>query len=108
MGNKTSIPDIQKVSTSSAGKKLVLRTKDGFCCSISQDQLDDYELVDMLAQIDNGRAELLPAVLRKMFGEKQHDRLVAYVKKRDGKVSLTAMGKALSELVGSIREAKNS
>ena len=46
-------------------------TSTGFEYQLCEDKLDDYELLEMLCDIDNGKTSLLTPMARQLLGEEQ-------------------------------------
>lgn len=91
------------------GKKNVVSgvTESGFEFEIPADILDDYELVEMIAELDDGKMQNLPKIITCVLGDNQKKALMEHLRE-DGKVPMTAMSKAFFEIMGAIKEGKKS
>lgn len=81
-------------------------TKSGFKFEISDKALDDYELLELMSEVDTN-ALLVPKVFEKLLGKKQKKNLVEWLKKKDGYASTEKMTKLLEEILTSNQKLKN-
>lgn len=83
-------------------------TKSGFSFQLKEENLDDYELFEVLAALDAGAVEKMPTAIRMLLGEKQKDRLVAHVKKKNnGRASVQNMVHEVNEIFDLAKALKN-
>lgn len=82
-------------------------TESGFEFKISADTLDDYELMEMIAELDDGKMQNLPKIITKVLGDNQKSDLMEHLRK-NGKVSMIKMSKSFFEIMGAIKEGKKS
>lgn len=81
-------------------------TKSGFKFEISDKALDDFELLELMADMDSN-ALLVPKIFEKLLGTKQKENLIEFMKKRDGYASTEKMTKILEEILLSSQKLKN-
>jgi phage protein len=81
-------------------------TKSGFKFEISDKALDDFELLELMADVDSN-ALLVPKIFEKLLGMKQKENLIEFMKKRDGYASTEKMAKILEEILLSSQKLKN-
>ena len=81
-------------------------TKSGFKFEISDKALDDFELLELMADVDSN-ALLVPKIFEKLLGTKQKENLIEFMKKRDGYASIEKMAKILEEILLSSQKLKN-
>jgi phage protein len=81
-------------------------TKSGFKFEISDKALDDFELLELMADVDSN-ALLVPKIFEKLLGTKQKENLIEFMKKRDGYASTEKMSKILEEILLSSQKLKN-
>lgn len=81
-------------------------TKSGFKFEISDKALDDFELLELMADVDSN-ALLVPKIFEKLLGTKQKENLIEFLKKRDGYASTEKMSKILEEILLSSQKLKN-
>lgn len=84
------------------------KTESGFPFEIEEQVLDDYELLEILAEIDGGNGGLVPAMVTRLLGKEQKDALKEHLRNKDGKVSTQAMMTEVMEIFKSKQEGKNS
>lgn len=66
-------------------------TKSGFEFGIPEENIDDYELMEMLTEIDKGNQGLIIEAVEKLIGKEQKDKLKDHVRDEKGRVKLTTM-----------------
>ena len=72
----------------------------GFKFSVNENSFDDMELLEALAEVDEGDVLKFRVVLTKLLGEKQKERLYDSLRdKKTGIVSATKVGDALVEIL---------
>lgn len=77
----------------------------GFKCKIDEAWLDDMELVEDMAAADAGDVLKYPAIITKMLGADQKQRLYDHLRdKKTGRVAVEKVGNAILELLTSIGE----
>lgn len=81
-------------------------TKSGFIYSVSNEALDDYELLETLASIDAGDSGLIPQMVTLLLGEEQKNKLKEHCKV-DGRISSAKMLSEVSEILTSNSAGKN-
>lgn len=81
-------------------------TKTGFKFSISDDALDDWELLEQLAELDKGNTGVIVKVIPSLLGDKQAEKLKEHCRE-DGKVKITRMASELSEILKANEQTKN-
>lgn len=82
----------------------------GFEFRIEDENLDNYETFEKLCDIDQNPDDniyLVRDVMIDILGGQQYDDLKAFMKEKDGRISLSKMMDILTELVN-IEEIKNS
>lgn len=93
-------------------KAYTVTTSSGFEYTIDKDALDDMEIFDDLMTIEDPEAskpERMRAtkrVFQKLLGEEQKERLNEFLKKRDGKIRISAYQKEIRELFARINDDK--
>lgn len=79
-------------------------TSTGFPFEITKERLENYELLEAIAEVDTNPA-VLPKVVQLMLGEKSED-LKNHVRTADGIVPLDKMGAEISEIFSSQNQLK--
>lgn len=82
-------------------------TKSGFDYEISEDVLDDYELLEMLSEVDRGNVSLLTTAAGLILGEEQIKKLKEHNRGDNGIVSAKRMIKDIVDIITK-KEIKNS
>ena len=83
------------------------KTTTGFEFDIEDERLDDMELVDIMAEIDENPL-LMPKLCKMLLGEEQKKRLYDHLRSEDGRVPIEATTNAIQEIVNSPGDLKNS
>ena len=83
-------------------------TKSGFEFEISEKAIDDYEIIEMLCDLEDD-ATIFPKVARKILGVKQHNALKEHLRDSDGIVPGSAFEAEITEIlnIGGANTAKN-
>lgn len=83
------------------------KTSTGFEFDIEDERLDDMELVDIMAEIDENPL-LMPKLCKMLLGEEQKKRLYDHLRSDDGRVPIEATTNAIQEIFNSPGDLKNS
>ena len=83
------------------------KTTTGFEFDIEDERLDDMELVDIMAEIDETPL-LMPKLCKMLLGEEQKKRLYDHLRSEDGRVPIEATTNAIQEIFNSPGDLKNS
>ena len=83
------------------------KTSTGFEFDIEDERLDDMELVDIMAEIDENPL-LMPKLCKMLLGEEQKKRLYDQLRSEDGRVPIEATTNAIQEIFDSPGDLKNS
>jgi len=83
------------------------KTSTGFEFDIEDERLDDMELVDIMAEIDENPL-LMPKLCKMLLGEEQKKRLYDHLRSKDGRVPIEATTNAIQEIFNSPGDLKNS
>ena len=76
------------------------KTSTGFEFDIEDERLDDMELVDIMAEIDENPL-LMPKLCKMLLGEEQKKRLYDHLRSEDGRVPIEATTNAIQEIFNS-------
>ena len=83
------------------------KTSTGFEFDIEDERLDDMELVDIMAEIDENPL-LMPKLCKMLLVEEQKKRLYDHLRSEDGRVPIEATTNAIQEIFNSPGDLKNS
>lgn len=81
-------------------------TESGFAYEIPDETLNDYELFELIAEVDTNPL-LLPKLVVKLLGEDQKKSLMDHVRNEYGIVKIDSMSQEVMEIFKS-KELKNS
>lgn len=84
------------------------KLSDGFEIEINENCLDDWDLLEALNEIDEGNTGKIVKVAKIMLGEDGVSALKDHYRKTGEKVSVTVMVSAITELMESVSQLKNS
>lgn len=82
------------------------KTKSGFKYEIADENVNNYELFEVMAEIDENPL-LLPKLLKMLMGEEQKQALVEHLRGDNGKVTMEAIQSAVAEIFATPK-VKNS
>lgn len=82
-----------------------MKTSSGFEFTVSDNVFDDWELIELLAEVGNGNALKLPAVLEKLIGAEGAKALKEHCRK-NGRVTTSAMNAEITEIMQTAGETK--
>lgn len=83
------------------------KTKSGFSFEISDESLDNMELIETLAGVDKNPL-LLPRLVSQLLGEDQKQELYDHLRTDSGVVPVTKVSEEIMEIFQSDQQAKNS
>lgn len=72
--------------------------KNGFEVEIAEDRLDDYDLLEDMAKLDDGNVSAIPALYARILGAEQYEALKAHLRMKEGMVRITSMEAAMTEI----------
>ena len=84
---------------------ITAQTEDGFAVELSEEALDNVEL---LAAVQDSDVLSLGRTIRLLMGKEQTKKLYDHLRTEDGRVPVVALSNALGELMESFRAGKNS
>lgn len=81
-------------------------TKSGFSYEISDDVVNDWELLEMLSDMDDNIMVVVPFA-KKILGTDQYNKLKLFCKNENGTVQTDKMSETIIEIFTSQKELKN-
>lgn len=81
--------------------------KNGFKYQIEEEKLDDWEIIENLSDIENGKYYIIVDVARKILGDEQYNKLKDAVRTKEGKINTQDMYDAITELMSKNQDTKN-
>ena len=82
------------------------KTKSGFQYEVTDETLNDFQLIEVLADVDTNPM-LLPKLVKMLLGDEQKQRLLDHLRTEKGNVPLDAISVEIMEIFQS-GQAKNS
>lgn len=82
-------------------------TKNGFAFEITDERVDNMELIDALADIDDGNLLAVSKVLILLLGPEQKKKMYDFVRTEDGIVSAQTVSEMIVEILAAKKETKN-
>lgn len=82
-------------------------TSSGFEFEISEENVDDWDLIKALREIDKGNAQYVVDALPLLLGKDQAKKLEDHVRDKNGKVKITSIMKEFEEIMSKSQEVKN-
>lgn len=87
---------------------IEVKTQSGFECSIDENNMNDYEVVEALVDVEDGNPAAIVKVTRHLLSSEDQKRLKAHCKDESGKVPFDMMVKELTDIICSLKSGKNS
>lgn len=85
---------------------LTGKTTTGFDFTIEDSALDDWELLEALADIDDGKTQKIGTAVKLLLGKEQADALKNHCRNDEGRVPASAMMAEVGEIFTAMRENK--
>ncbi|WP_010247754.1 hypothetical protein [Peptoniphilus rhinitidis] len=82
------------------------KTSTGFVYKINENALNNFELLDLFAEVDENPL-LLPKLLNMLLGEEMKKKLYDHVRLEDGTVPVDKVSNELMEIITGNAEIKN-
>lgn len=86
---------------------MKVELEDKFVLEIDDRKLDDYELVEALTDVDNGKVARLTDAVNILLGDSKPV-LFEHIKEKKGYVSTEEVKKALLQIIGGLKNGKKS
>lgn len=84
------------------------KTKTGFEFSIEDGVLDDWELLEVLADIDDGKTQKIGTAIKLLLGADQAKALKEHCRNDEGRVPTSAMMAEMGEIFAELRRNKDA
>lgn len=82
-------------------------TKSGFAFEIQEESLDNYELLEVMAEVDTNPL-LVPKLVTMLLGETQKKKLMEHLRTEHGTVPIKLVTAELTDIFESSNDVKNS
>lgn len=83
------------------------KTRSGFEFQLDENVMNNMELIEGLAAVDQGDITALPKVLVKLLGSETKEALYNHVRSEDGRVPIDLLVKEVKEIFSASKEIKN-
>lgn len=83
-------------------------TKSGFKFEISERRLNNYELLELIGEVDEGQGQVFPKVVKLLFGDEQAKAFKDYLREEDGIVPNDKMADEIKSVFESVNGLKKS
>ncbi|MDI9468680.1 MAG: hypothetical protein QM296_00560 [Bacillota bacterium] len=87
---------------------LTGKTESGFEYTLEAQNLDNFELLELLIELEAKRMDLLPKIATLLLGQSQKTALMEHVRNEDGIVPLSAMMVEITQILEGTKQLKNS
>lgn len=84
------------------------KTESGFEFCIEEEFRDDYEILELLVDVDKGEVGSIIQVINKLLGEEQKNALKEHIRNEKGRVPVMKMMEEVKSILGSCNNGKNS
>lgn len=82
-------------------------TQTGFEIDVDIELMDDMELFEMILEFDEGKYGKLPLFLKRLFGEKEIERLYDHVRVESGRVPMSRVSEEVGYIVNALNEVES-
>ena len=83
-----------------------MKLTNGFDAKVDENALHEWEVVELICELDNGNTTKLPALFNAILGEEQKKALVAHIKEAKGHCSVEDMSEALVDIFNGLKESE--
>ena len=87
---------------------ITAKTNDGFEIELSEDALDDAEMLDALDGMQDGNVFDMSRLTLRLLGKEGRKKLYDHLRTPDGRVPVSKVADALGELMNSFAAGKTS
>lgn len=78
---------------------MEFKTKNGFAYTVREGGTDDWELLEALSDLDEGKTQRFPAVGKLLLGEEQYAALKEHNRGEDGRVKASVMLEEITSII---------
>mgnify|MGYP007033979686 FL=1 len=89
-------------------KTIKGKTPSGFKFEISERRLNNYELLELIGEVDEGNGQAFPKVLKLLFGEEQAKAFKDHLREEDGIIPNEKIADELKAVFETVKEVKKS
>jgi len=85
-----------------------ITSESGFEYKFDESVLDNMELIDALAELDEGKTQYITRVCKMLFGEEQRKHLYDHLRTEKGNVPISEVMKEIGDIFEKLSVGKNS
>lgn len=89
-------------------KTIKGKTPSGFKFEISERRLNNYELLELIGEVDEGNVQAFPKVLKLLFGEEQAKAFKDHLREEDGIILNEKIADELKAVFETVQQVKKS
>ena len=82
------------------------KTSTGFSFAFSQDVVNDMRMLRAIGKMENGDAESIDYVGKKLLGQVKYDKLLEHIQTEDGRQPVDALMSELSQMFEAYKNGK--
>lgn len=75
-----------------------IKTSSGFICNIEQNVFNDYEVLDMLLEVEEGNPLQFARLMKRLLGKEQYSKAKDFIRNEQGIAETEKMYQLLSEI----------
>lgn len=83
-----------------------IKTASGFEADINEQIFDDMEILDLIADLEDGKVRAYRRLSDKLFRPEEKARLYDHLRTEDGRVPVSAMQAEMEEIFAQVEKAK--
>ena len=83
-----------------------MKLTNGFEVQVDEQTLHDWEVVELICELENGNSTKLPALVAAILGEDQKKGLVAHIKAEKGRCTVEDMAAAMVEIFQQLNDSE--
>ena len=84
---------------------IKVKTESGFECEINENVLDDVEILEVFAELDDGNLTHIATAARKLL-RGEYKRLCDHIRTTDDRVPLSDLAREMTDIIDKFPEAK--
>ena len=83
-----------------------IKTASGFETDVNEQIFDDMEILDLIADLEEGKVRAYRRLIDKLFPQEEKARLYDHLRTEDGRVPVSAMQAEIEEIFAQVEKAK--
>lgn len=82
-----------------------IKTSSGFECDLNENSIDDAELLELIADLDDDNIMAFPRLCRKLLGAEK-EKLYDHIRTEDGRVPYEALNAEIADILHGLNAKK--